>query len=154
MYGRILVPVDGSPTSNRGLTEAINLAKDQKAKLRLLHAIDESFLVYDAYGMVSWDSVTRSLREGGKKLMAEAKSLAARNGIDAESVVTETLKDRVADVILKEARNWRADLIVMGTHGRRGLNRLLLGSDAERVLRDTSVPLLLVRKVVGTKRRH
>ena len=81
MYGRILVPVDGSPTSNRGLTEAINLAKDQKAKLRLLHAIDESFLVYDAYGMVSWDSVTRSLREGGEKLMAEAKSLAARNGI-------------------------------------------------------------------------
>ena len=145
MYGRILVPVDGSSTSNRGLMEAINLAKDQKAKLRLLHAIDESFLVYDAYGMMSWDSVTRSLREGGEKLMAEAKTLAARNGIDAESVVTETLKDRVAGVILKEARDWRADLIVMGTHGRRGFGHLVLGSDAEAVLHDAPVPVLLIR---------
>jgi len=77
--------------------------------------------------------------------MAEAKTLAARNGIDAESVVTETLKDRVAGVILREARDWRADLIVMGTHGRRGFGHLVLGSDAEAVLHDAPVPVLLIR---------
>ena len=147
MYARILAPIDGSSTSNRGLMEAINLAKDQKAKVRLLHVVDESFLVFDAYGMVSWDNVTQALREGGERLLAEAKSLAARNGVDHEGAMVETLQQRVADKILNEAREWRADIIVMGTHGRRGFRHLVLGSDAEAVLHDAPVPVLLIKAV-------
>jgi nucleotide-binding universal stress UspA family protein len=145
MYARILAPIDGSPTSNRGLTEAINLARDQNAKLRLFHVIDESFLAYDMYGVVNWDSVTQALRGGGEKLLADAKALAARSGVDVEGGMVETLQQRVADKILKETREWRADVIVMGTHGRRGFTHLVLGSDAEAVVHDAPVPVLLIR---------
>ena len=152
MYARILAPIDGSSTSNRGLMEAINLAKDQKAKVRLLHVVDESFLVFDTYGMLSWNSVTQALREGGERLLAEAKSLAARSGVDVEGAMVETLQQRVADKILNEAREWRADLIVMGTHGRRGFGHLVLGSDAETVLHDAPVPVLLIKAVSAEDR--
>ena len=147
MYARILAPVDGSPTSNRGLMEAINLAKDQKARVKLFHVIDESFLAYDAYGVVRWDSVTQALREGAERLLAEAKDLAARNGVEVEAAMVEAQQQRVADKILEQAREWQADIIVLGTHGRRGFRHLVLGSDAEAVVHDAPVPVLLVKAV-------
>jgi len=145
MYDRILVPIDGSPTSNRGLAEAINLAKDQKAKLRLLHVVDESFLMFDMYGTGYWGEVIRTLREGGEQLVAQARNLATGQGVEVESGMVDTMSQRVADKILHDAREWRADLIVMGTHGRRGFTHLVLGSDAEAVLHGTTVPVLLVK---------
>ena len=147
MYSRILVPIDdGSETSNRGLAEAINLAKDQNAKVRLLHVIDESFIVYDAYSMLTGGGVVlEEFRKRAEKVLAEAKNLAGRSGVEAETKLLETLRQRVGDMILKEARDWGADLIVMGTHGRRGFSQLALGSDAAAVLHDAPVPVLLVK---------
>ena len=156
MYTRILTPIDGSPTSKRGLMEAITLAKDQKAKLSLLHVVDASFLAFDVYGGGYWGEVTRTLREGGERLIAQSKALAAGQGVEAgnamvggvvvESAVVETMKnERVADRILNDAREWRADLIVMGTHGRRGFLHLVLGSDAEAVLHGATIPVLLIK---------
>ena len=69
--------------------------------------------------------------------------MARRSGVTAETAVVESRGRHVSDVILAETQKWRADVIVMGTHGRRGLNRLLLGSDAEGVLREAAVPVLL-----------
>jgi nucleotide-binding universal stress UspA family protein len=70
-------------------------------------------------------------------------------------VLRETLGHRVADLIIKQAKRWRADVIVLGTHGRRGVSRLVMGSDAELVVRETSVPVLLVRSPLRphTRRR-
>jgi nucleotide-binding universal stress UspA family protein len=99
----------------------------------------------DTTGMVDWADVIQSLREDGEQLVSRAKTLAAAHGIEAEGVVVETLGQRVADRILSEARDWQADLIVMGTHGRRGFRHLVLGSDAEAVLHDAPAPVLLVR---------
>jgi nucleotide-binding universal stress UspA family protein len=148
MYSRILVPVDGSKTSDRGLKEAIKLAKDQKAKIRLVHVIDESLLVYDSYSMLSGGGVIlQEFRERGEKVLAAARSLAARSEVEVESIMIQTLGRRVADMVVKEARDWHADLIVMGTHGRRGFSHLVLGSDAAAVLHDAPVPVLLVRSV-------
>jgi nucleotide-binding universal stress UspA family protein len=65
--------------------------------------------------------------------------------VSCEQKLVETLGGRVADEIVKQAKEWLADLIVMGTHGRRGLERLAMGSDAELVLRLSPVPVLLVR---------
>lgn len=70
----------------------------------------------------------------------------SRNGVKAEPALAEGRGRLVSDVILDDAKKWRADLIVMGTHGHRGFKRLLLGSDAERVLRDAPVPVLLVHR--------
>jgi nucleotide-binding universal stress UspA family protein len=153
MYGRILVPIDGSPTSSRGLAEAIKLAKDQKARLKLLHVVDESFLMYDMYGTAYWGEVIRTLREGGEQLVAQARNLAMGQGVEVESGMVDTMSLRVADKILQEAREWQADLIVMGTHGRRGFTHLVLGSDAEAVLHGTPVPVLLIKAEPAPEKR-
>ena len=147
MYRRILVPIDGSHTSALGLEEAIRLAKNQHAKLRLVHVVDEFALTqnYDGMALINADKLIDSLRDSGRQTIARAIALARRHGVKAESALFESLSGRVSEHILGEAKKWRADLIVMGTHGRRGVNRLVLGSDAEVVLRSTPVPVLLVR---------
>ena len=147
MYTRILVPVDGSATSMLGLNEAAKIASESGAQLRVLNVVDEMIMVpaVDAYPMAGVEDMLESLRESGREALEEAGKAAEKLGISAETVQIESRGSPVSDVILNDARRWRADVIVMGTHGRRGMNRLLLGSDAERVLRQTPVPVLLVR---------
>jgi nucleotide-binding universal stress UspA family protein len=87
-----------------------------------------------------------------------AKARAARDGVKAETKLTEirsfgSLVNRVPDVIVQEARRWRADLIVIGTHGRRGLSKLLLGSVADGVVRTSATSVLLIRGAGRTARR-
>jgi nucleotide-binding universal stress UspA family protein len=159
MFRRILVPIDGSTTSNRGLEEAIGLASDQKAKICLLHVIDELVVTGGADGMMyvppSYiDEFIRALREGGKKLLAGAEAKVRKRGIEVEPVLLETVGRRVADQIIKQAKKWRADVIVLGTHGRRGLSRVVMGSDADMVVRETPVPVLLVRSPRRSRKRR
>ncbi|MGB7629821.1 MAG: universal stress protein [Candidatus Deferrimicrobium sp.] len=145
MYGKILVPVDGSETSKRGLAEACRLAKEQGAKLRCLIAIDDHYLTANYMGFMYMPDLMDKLRENGKEILEEATEQARKSGVQVESVLRESAERRVSFMILDEAKTWAADLIVMGTHGRRGLSHLALGSDAESVVRDTHVPVLLVR---------
>jgi nucleotide-binding universal stress UspA family protein len=146
MSRRILVPIDGSPTSNRGLAEAIKLARGQKAKLCLLHVVDErSVTLAPEMGGIYADRLMNLMRESGKKVLAKAGAAARKGGIKATTILVESITRPVSDVIVGQARKWGADLIVLGTHGRRGLSRLVMGSDAEGVVRTASVPVLLVR---------
>jgi nucleotide-binding universal stress UspA family protein len=145
MYGKILVPVDGSDTSMLGLNEAIKIAKTQGSQLRLVHVVNE-FIIDIHYGPgVYASTVIESLRAGGKAILKEAETVARQHGITAECVMIESIAGPAADLILAQAKEWLADLIVMGTHGRRGLLRVALGSDAEQVVRAATVPVLLVR---------
>ena len=146
MYQRILVPVDGSPTSNHGLAEAIRLARLTHGKLRLIHVIDElSFAMsMDAYVGYVGDWL-EELRVAGAKLLAEAGAQAAAAGVEADTALRDQFKGPIDEVVCEEARTWPADLIVIGTHGRRGFDRVALGSSAENVLRRATVPVLLVR---------
>ncbi|HTQ73266.1 MAG TPA: universal stress protein [Burkholderiales bacterium] len=145
VYKRILVPVDGSPTSMAGLNEALRLARNQKARVRLVHIVDEVAIFASSEGGLNIEPVIEALKSGGKRILARAAKLAAARGVRAETELFENATNRVADVLIGRARRWRADLIVMGTHGRRGVNRLVLGSDAELVVRNSPVPVLLVR---------
>jgi nucleotide-binding universal stress UspA family protein len=145
VYKRIFVPVDGSSASNAGLKEALRLAKDQHAKLRLLHIVDELVVFNTPEAGFNIQSVVESMKRSGQQLVKRAVKLAASRGVKAESALIESAGVRVADVITRQAKRWRADLIVMGTHGRRGVNRMLMGSDAELVVRNAGVPVLLVR---------
>jgi nucleotide-binding universal stress UspA family protein len=145
MYSRILVPVDGSAPSLKGLNEAIKLAKATGATLRLVHVVNE--LVMDSGYLPAsyYDQMIAILREQGKKVLAAAVAAARDQGMTVESEMIETVGGPAATSILEAAKIWGAQLIVMGTHGRRGLLRLAMGSDAELVLRSATVPVLLVR---------
>ena len=146
MYQRILVPIDGSPTSHRGLTEAIALAKITGGGIGLVHVVDELSIAMSADSFAGFSAdILPLLREGGEKILQLAKQRVATAGIEVDTMLREVFAGRVSSIILEEAAAWRADLIVLGTHGRRGVGRVLLGSDAEQVLRSASVPVLLVR---------
>lgn len=146
MYQRILVPVDGSSTSKRGLEEAIRLAKLTQGRLRLFHVIDElSFaLAMDSYAGYAGDWL-KVLRENGRHILEEAQATALAAGVDVEAQLCDSFAGSVHELVNTEAANWPADLIVLGTHGRRGIGRVVMGSSAEHVLRYASVPVLLVR---------
>jgi len=151
MYQRILVPVDGSHTSKLGLQEAIKIAIDQQANLRLIHVVDELLVAQNFEGFVNAGDLIDALEESGKSALKSAEALALKSDIKVETALFESMGGRVADVIVREAKKWKADLIVMGTHGRRGIGRMVLGSDAEAVLRETPVPVLLVKSPAPRK---
>ena len=152
MYQRILVPVDGSHTSTLGLQEAIRLAIDQRARLRLIHVVDELLVAQNFEGYINAGDLIDSLEESGKKALQKAVALTRKHDLKVDASLFETVGGSVAGVILREASKWKADLIVMGTHGRRGFGRMVLGSDAEAILRETRVPVLLVRAPDRKKR--
>ena len=145
MYGKILVPVDGSETSLKGLKEAMMLAETQRSTLVLLHIVNEFIFDYTYSPAAYSPSVIDGLRERGRAILAQAEGLARERGFEPVTVMLESIGGPAADLIISQAREQRADLIVMGTHGRRGLRRLAMGSDAEQVVRMASVPVLLVR---------
>ena len=147
MYQRILVPIDGSPTSNRGLDEAIQLAKLTGASLRLIHIVDEMTFAtgFETYAAYAGD-VIPMMRQAGEEILALGKARVAAAGLDkVETQLLESFAVRVWELVVEQAQDWKADLIVIGTHGRRGMGRLLMGSDAEQILRMAPVPVLLVR---------
>jgi len=146
MYQRILVPVDGSEASNLGLAEAIRLAGLTKGCLRLLHVVDDlSFSIgIGAHASYSGDWLPY-LRQSGNAILAQAQAKARQSGIAADVVMHDNFHNSLNELVSEEARKWAADLIVLGTHGRRGVGRMLMGSGAESILRSAPVPVLLVR---------
>lgn len=146
MYQKILVPVDGSPTSLKGLGEAVRLAKAGHAQVRIVHVVDELVIDYGYSPALYTQQVIDALRESGKQALDSAVNMAVREGVETSGQLIETVGGRAADSIVAAAAQWPADLIVIGTHGRRGLKRLTMGSDAELVLRSSRVPVLMVRE--------
>ena len=146
MYQRILVPIDGSPTAAHGLDEAIKIAHLTGASVRLLHVLDDLVFVSGfETGATYANDVLPALRRGGQRILSEGQAQAAAAGVSVDTLMIETFAGRTSDIVVDHAASWKADLIVLGTHGRRGVGRVLLGSDAEQVVRLATVPVLLVR---------
>jgi len=146
MYQRILVPVDGSLTSNAGLAEAVKLAKLTGARLLLLHVVDDMPMMMSAEGLTAMSGdIFAILKEGGEKVLEQARVAVASQGLAVDTKLLESLNGRLCDHVNQQVTGWKADLIVLGTHGRRGASRWLLGSDAEQVLHSAAVPVLLIR---------
>ena len=143
-YKRILVPVDGSTTSNKGMMAAIKLAQSSRARLLLLHVVEEYAAFSSPEIALDIGPLLDAMRRAGRKTLASVERRARRAGARVETALVENFGARVADTIVRQAKRWRADLIVIGTHGRRGLQRALVGSDAELVVRYSPVPVLLV----------
>jgi len=145
-YHQILVPVDGSLTSAKALDEAIRLAQLTGARLRLVHVVDELSYVNGFEPAMNYlNEIIPLMREAGEKLLAHERQKALDKGVDADSVLIVEGPGRICDHVAEQARRIKADLIVVGSHGRRGIGRVLLGSDAEQIVRHAPVPVLVVR---------
>ena len=147
MHKRIPVAVDGSRTSEVALGEALDLA-GRGAQLRAVHVVGSPYNYPDAlYGQVTGDlePVRREWREAGEEILARAAASARARRVAADSTLLESDGRRVGAAVVEAARRWGADLIVVGTHGQRGLDWLLLGSVPEGVARTAPVSVLLVR---------
>jgi nucleotide-binding universal stress UspA family protein len=149
MFTRILVALDGSAASNAGFNSALDLASDQHATLIGLHVLDDSSVTLNfegAYVSAPYvDKLFESLRQRGQQILAKAETAAKAANVAMQPLLVESRGQTIAQTILAQANNAKADVIVIGTHGRRGLSRVLMGSDAEAVVRDSAVPVLLVR---------
>jgi nucleotide-binding universal stress UspA family protein len=144
-YRKILVAVDGSAPAGKGLREAIRVAKAGGGGLVILHVVNEFYGYYAMEGAGLEADVRERLREKGRRILEKAGTLAAQRRQPCKLVMRQIAGGPVAPAIVREAKKQRADLIVLGTHGRRGMTRLVVGSDAEEVLRSSPVPVLLVR---------
>jgi nucleotide-binding universal stress UspA family protein len=146
MYERILVPYDGSPTSDEALAEAVQLAKLCSSRLRLIHVVDPLLYITGfEVGAVYANEILPGLLAAGEELLRKARDPIEAQGLVVESEVIQSSGERVARIIVEQTELWNADLVVIGTHGRRGVDRVLMGSDAELVARTSPVPVLLVR---------
>jgi nucleotide-binding universal stress UspA family protein len=141
MYKRILVPVDGTPQSTAALQEALKFAGACGSALRLVY-VCEALSYTLAEGPID---LADAVRRQGQQVLDEAVAKAREAGVSAERALIEAGDQRVAAVIAEEAVRSGSDLIMMGTHGRRGFEHFMLGSVAEGVLRRATVPVLLLR---------
>jgi nucleotide-binding universal stress UspA family protein len=151
MYRKIFVPVDGSETSTTGLKEAIGIAKILGSQLCLMHIVNELILGCTYASGQYNENIFEAMRNGGKEILDAAEKLVLAQGIRPTCVMVESIGGVAADLILEKAKEWHADLIVMGTHGRRGLFRLAMGSDAEQVVRAATIPVMLIRGQAATQ---
>lgn len=149
MYSHILVAVDGSDLASRALDHALKLAKALGSQVTIVTVTEPAALVGGGYGAVAgtaYDPIPELIEaqeQGAKALLAKAVETAKAAGIDAKTAyVSDSFP---AEGIISTANNIKADLIVMGSHGRRGFGRLLLGSQTSNVLAHTTIPVLVTR---------
>ena len=146
MFKKILVALDGSDTADLALKEAIILAKENGSIVRGIYAVD-LHMTPDGSEYFTAKEIVDSMRKEGKEILMAAQKKMDSAGIQSETKlikITQT-SQRISDVIAKEAQKWPADLIVVGTHGRRGFSHFLLGSVAESIVRVATKPVLLIR---------
>jgi nucleotide-binding universal stress UspA family protein len=141
---RILVATDFSKTSAKAVTGAIDLAKANRARLVILHAyvpfvplVPEQYLEAGA-----WDSIDTESRRWAERQLAMLADRAKKSGVRASSMM---VTGDPSSQIVRVARSQRSDLIMVGTHGRRGFSRFFLGSVAERVIATAGCPVMTIR---------
>jgi nucleotide-binding universal stress UspA family protein len=147
VYKRILMATDGSGVSDQALHQAVMLAKTFNAELKIVCVIDR--YSYDQSWWVSpgaFNSIVEGMRERAREVLDRAAVTASQAGVQARIAAIETAEgERLSGRIAKEGEEWPADLLVLGTHGRRGMDHVVLGSVAEGVVRSATAPVLLVR---------
>lgn len=148
MYKRIMVAIDESFMTGRVLETAIELAKAAGAKLIICHGVDETIFATRQMEMMLPNSVGKAeyrLRAGATGFLGKAAETASAAGVEVEIKLIESETKHISDMLADAAKEWEADLIVVGTHGRRGMERYFVGSVAERLVRKAETSLLLVR---------
>lgn len=146
MYKKILVAIDESKYSKYALSEAIKLSKFHKASLIVIH-IENEYYDPQIGPFILPEEYENYLKKRGQRILSNAEKLAKKSKVKIKTKLIEvrSVKERIAEIIVDEADHSRVNLIVLGTHGRRGLHRIFMGSVAEGVVRISSIPVLLIR---------
>lgn len=148
MYKHILLPTDGSPLSEKAVKQCIKLAKSIGAKITALNVTPEFQMIMDEGFVMPNPAMIKKRFEDetekrSKKLLADVKAGASAAGVDCDSVsVTSGVP---YEAIIKHAKKAKCDLIMMASHGRKGLSSILLGSETAKVLTHSTIPVLVVR---------
>ncbi|TVP87272.1 MAG: universal stress protein [Thioalkalivibrio sp.] len=148
MYRHIFVAIDDSATSHKALREAISLCQIHGATLEIGHAIDENLVhVFHSKGMntTTRNELKQLLQTNAADCLERAAERARQAGVKTEPSLLRGHGEHSADLIAAAVANSGADLLVVGSHGRRGVRRLLLGSVAENLVRKVHVSILVVR---------
>lgn len=148
MFQRIMVAIDDSFATDNVLATAVGLAQPFGARLAICHALDETILARKMGEIMLSNSVSeieKNLRSGAQTFLDQAAELARASGLDVETRLVESETKQVAEMLAEAAHQWQADLLVVGSHGRRGIERFFVGSVAERLVQKASSSLLLVR---------
>lgn len=151
MYQRIFVPIDTSDTCQAVLAEVKRLASEMQARVYLVKVVDASQFAESPGELIHELRESDRLRQDDGRhasllrFLEEAAAGLRAAGIEVETRLIEKFGSKISRAIIDEAVNWKADLLVMGTHGRSGLSHLLLGSVSEEVLHHTTIPTLLIK---------
>ncbi len=147
MYERILVATDGSTLSNKAVVNAISLAQLCDAELVALKVVPRYPMSYFEGGVVlqarEVARVETQWAQDGQAIVDAVKKAALAKGVTAKAVTAKS--DLVAEAIIAAAKKHKCDLIVMASHGRKGIKRLLLGSETQHVLTHSHIPVLVLR---------
>ena len=147
MYANILVAVDGSEASKYAVNEAIQIARLSGGKLTAVYVLDQS-AAFTYAGACDPHLLTDTARQVGRGFLDKACAKMQKFAVtgDSEIIETQGIGEDVATCLARCAAQFRADLVVMGTHGRRGMRRMVIGSVAERFVRQSTCPVLLIRE--------
>jgi len=142
MYQHILIATDGSELAGKAVATGLELAKRLGAKVTVVTAIEPWLSIASSDTAAAFIQYQKAAEQDAVRILAQVSAAAQGQGVQCQTVtVTET----AAEAIIETAKNKQCDLIVMSSHGRRGLARMLLGSQATRVLTLSSVPVLICR---------
>jgi len=146
---QILVPLDGSATATLGLREAIQLARGRQARIHLLHVVDRLSLAQGLHPALIIRDIIKGMECHGRNVLEAARATVEKEHLAVQATLKRPARGSVADEILRQARRLKADLVVMGTHGWRGANSVVMGSTAQDVIRTAEFPVLLVKARAG-----
>lgn len=141
LFKKIVVATDGSEHSARAVTYAIELARMFEAKIFAIYVVDTGAFATIPMDIV-WESMYELLKKEGDEVTGQVEDVAKKAGVDIECL---TVEGHPAEEIIRFSENVSADLIVMGTLGKTGLDRFLLGSVADKITKASKLPVMIVR---------
>ena len=144
-FKRILVPCDGSQVSTQALVSGLQIARDGGGRVRVLHVLDQIDYLAGGYEYAG-AAVLEELQRQSRKVLEDAAAICQSAGVPYDTVLVDEPGSRLGDKVADQALAWDADLVVVGTHGRKGLSRAILGSGAEQIVRFAPVSVLVVRE--------
>ena len=149
MFKHILIPTDGSKLSEAAVRAGIELAGEKAAKLTVLYVMpDYSAMMYSSEGMVGYNpaELRKDAEKTADKVLQAVQEMAKAEGVECKTA--RTMNFSVHQAIIQQAKDSDCDLICMASHGRKGIAGILLGSETQRVLVNSSIPVLVHRPKV------